>query len=356
MPDAPSVPGGLTYAAAGVDIVAGEHAVDLIRTDVASTSRPGVLGSIGGFGGMFALAPGRYREPVLVAATDGVGTKLDIAREVGQYNTVGIDLVAMCVDDLVCQGAEPLFFLDYLAVGKLDPAQAATIVSGVAEGCRQAGCALLGGEMAEHPGTMALGSFDLAGFAVGVVERDRIIDGTSVRPGDALIGLYSPGLRSNGFSLARAIIAAQGLALDGPAWPGATTELAEELLVPSVVYARGIISMIAQVDVRAVAHITGGGIPGNVPRVLPPGVVAVLDRSTWAIPPLMAELVGRGAVAEDEWVRVFNMGLGMIVAVPGADADRAVTVLEAAGYPAGVVGEITAGDAGSPAVVRLVNR
>ena len=355
-PVSPAAPGGLTYASAGVDIAAGEEAVGLIRADVASTSRPGVVGGIGGFGGLFALTPGQYREPVLVAATDGVGTKLDIAREAGRCTTVGIDLVAMCVDDLVCQGAEPLFFLDYLAVGKLDPAQAATIVSGVAEGCRQAGCALLGGEMAEHPGTMAHGSFDLAGFAVGVVERDRIIDGTGVRPGDALIGLSSPGLRSNGFSLARAIIAAQGLALDGPAWPGAATTLAEELLVPSVIYARGVLSLIGAVEVRAVAHITGGGIPGNLPRVLPPGTVAVMDRSTWAVPPLMAELVSRGGLAEAEWVRVFNMGLGMVIAVPGAAADRAVSVLGAAGFPAGVVGEVIAGDAGSPAVVRLVNR
>lgn len=210
----------LTYAGAGVDIAAGERAVDLIRPLVASTARAEVIGGLGGFGGLFAVPDG-YRQPVLVAATDGVGTKLEIARRAGRFGTVGLDLVAMCVDDLVCQGAEPLFFLDYLAVGRLDPPQVRAVVAGIADGCRRAGCALLGGEMAEHPGVMAGDQLDLAGFAVGVVERDRVIDGSAVGPGDRLIGLRSPGLRSNGFSLVRTVIDRDGLALDGPAWAGA---------------------------------------------------------------------------------------------------------------------------------------
>ncbi|GAC1321766.1 MAG: phosphoribosylformylglycinamidine cyclo-ligase [Acidimicrobiales bacterium] len=347
-------PTGLTYAEAGVDIGAGERAVDLIRPAVAATRRPEVIGGIGGFGGLFALPPGRYREPVLVAATDGVGTKLEVAKAAGRVGTVGQDLVAMCVDDLVCQGAEPLFFLDYLAVGKLDPAHAAEVIGGVAEGCRLAGCALLGGEMAEHPGSMAPGAFDLAGFAVGVVERDELIDGAAARPGDALVGLLSPGLRSNGFSLAREIIARHGLALDGPAWPGALPTLADELLAPSVIYARGVLALIAELDVHAVAHITGGGIPGNVPRVLPPGVVAVLDRRAWPVPRVMAELVRVGGLAEDEVMRVFNLGLGMVVAVPADQAGPAVKVLGEHGYEAVVVGHLEVGTPGAPAQAALV--
>ena len=348
--------GGLSYAEAGVDIAAGERAVDLIRPAVASTRRPEVIGGIGGFGGLFALAPGRYREPVLVAATDGVGTKLEVAKAAGRVTTVGVDLVAMCVDDLVCQGAEPLFFLDYLAVGKLDPVHAADVVGGIAEGCRLAGCALLGGEMAEHPGAMAPGSFDLAGFAVGVVERADVIDGQAARAGDVLIGLLSPGLRSNGFSLAREVIARSRLSLDGPAWPGAPTTLADELLVPSVIYATGVLALIAELDVHAVAHITGGGIPGNVPRVLPPGVVAVLDRSRWPMPPVMTELARVGGLAEEEMANVFNLGLGMVVAVPADQADRAVAILAGRGFAATPVGHLEAGEHGAPAGVRLVGR
>ena len=353
MPDGPAS-SGLTYAEAGVDITAGERAVDLIRPSVASTHRPEVIGGIGGFGGLFALAPGRYREPVLVAATDGVGTKLEIARQAGRVGTVGQDLVAMCVDDLVCQGAEPLFFLDYLAVGKLDAAQAAEVVGGIADGCRHAGCALLGGEMAEHPGVMPPGSFDLAGFAVGVVERSALIDGRAARPGDALVGLLSPGLRSNGFSLARQIIAGNGLALDGPAWPGATSTLADELLVPSVIYAPGVLALIAELDVHAVAHVTGGGIPGNVPRVLPAGLVAVLDRGAWPVPPVMGELCRVGAVSEEEMMRVFNLGIGMVVAVPADQAPRALEILGEREFAAVVAGRLDAGAPGAPAGIRML--
>jgi len=346
---------GLTYAAAGVDVAAGERAVEAIRPLVASTARPEVIGGIGGFGGLFALPPGRYREPVLVAATDGVGTKLEVARLAGRLDTVGIDLVAMCVDDLVCQGAEPLFFLDYLASARLDPDQARTLIAGIAEGCRQAGCALLGGEMAEHPGTMTPGRFDLAGFAVGVVERDRLLDGSSVRPGDILLGLGSPGLRSNGFSLARAVIERAGLDLAGPAWPGAGRTLADELLVPSVIYAPAVLDASAHAEVRAVAHITGGGLPANLPRALPAGTVAVVDRRTWTVPRLMEVLAAAGGIADEELVRVFNLGVGMVVVVAPADAARATARLTAAGVSVSVIGAVEAADdRQAPAGLRLI--
>src|SRR4051812_30095800 len=237
--------GGATYEAAGVSIEAGEEAVRRIGDAVRSTRRPEVLGGIGGFGGLFALGADRYRDPVLVSTTDGVGTKAMVATAAGRFDTIGIDLVAMCVDDLVCQGAEPLFFLDYISIGKLDPDQVAELVSGVAEGCRQAGCALVGGEMAEHPGAMEPGEFDLVGFAVGVVERDRIITGQYVSPGDVLIGLPSPGMRSNGYSLARKVLFdIGGRSLDSPAWPGAHHSLADELLEPSVIYAPAVSALV----------------------------------------------------------------------------------------------------------------
>src|SRR6478672_4401824 len=260
---------GETYEAAGVDIAAGEEAVQRIKDKVRSTFRPEVIGDIGGFGGLFAFANHRYRHPVLVSSTDGVGTKAPIAQASGRLDTIGVDLVAMCVDDLVCQGAEPLFFLDYIAVGKLDPDHIEQLVEGVAEGCRQAGCALIGGEMAEHPGAMEPGEFDLVGFAVGVAERDQLLTGAKVTPGDVLIGLPSPGLRSNGYSLARRVLLERAdRSLDDPAFEGAHHDLAEELLRPSVIYAPAVLAVERVVDVHAVAHITGGGIPGNLVRAL----------------------------------------------------------------------------------------
>jgi phosphoribosylformylglycinamidine cyclo-ligase len=345
--------GSLTYAEAGVDVAAGERAVDLIRPLVAATRRPEVIGGIGGFGGLFAMPTERYRRPVLVASTDGVGTKVEIARAAGRVGTIGIDLVAMCVDDLVCQGAEPLFFLDYLAVGRLDPEQVREVVAGIAEGCRQAGCALLGGEMAEHPGTMPAGAFDVAGFAVGVVERDRLIDGSAARPGDALVGLMSPGLRSNGYSLARAVVERAGLSLDGPAWPGADRTLADELLRPSVIYAPAVMGLLDVVDVHALAHITGGGLPGNVPRSLPAGTVAVVDRRTWEVPRIFTALADRGGITDEESLGVFNLGLGMVAVVPPADAERAVEALGRWGVAAAVVGEVVAGGRDQPAALRV---
>jgi phosphoribosylformylglycinamidine cyclo-ligase len=250
----------------------------------------------------------------------------------------------MCVDDLVCHGAEPLFFLDYVAVGSLDLDQVESLVEGVAEGCRQAGCALIGGEMAEHPGAMEPGEFDLAGFAVGVAERDRLVTGERVEPGDVLIGLPSPGLRCNGYSLARRVLLQRaGLSLDGPAYPGAAHSLADELLEPSLVYAPAVTRLLHGVDVRAVAHITGGGIVGNLTRVLPPSIDAVVRRSSWETPPIFAEVQRLGEVADDEMARVFNLGIGMVVVVPGADAFHALDLARSAGHRAVEIGEVVVG-------------
>jgi phosphoribosylformylglycinamidine cyclo-ligase len=333
---------GETYAGSGVDIAAGEVAVERIKDKVRSTYRPEVLGDIGGFGGLFAVPTDRYRQPVLVAATDGVGTKVMVAEQAGRYDTIGIDLVAMCVDDLVCQGAEPLFFLDYISTGRLDPDQVDQVVTGVVEGCRQAGCALIGGEMAEHPGAMAPGQIDVAGFAVGVVERDRILTGGAARAGDVLIGLPSPGLRSNGYSLARRVLFdTAGLGVDDELFPGHT--VGDELLRPSVIYAPAVLALLGDVDVRAVAHVTGGGIAGNLPRVLPEGVDAELTRSAWEVPRVFTEIQRRGGIAADEMDRVFNLGLGMVVVVPAGDAGRTLSLLRSHGHAATEVGQVVGG-------------
>jgi phosphoribosylformylglycinamidine cyclo-ligase len=336
---------GHTYEDAGVDIAAGEEAVARIKDKVRSTFRPEVIGDIGGFGGLFAFAGHRYRHPVLVSSTDGVGTKALIAQATGRFDTIGVDLVAMCVDDLVCQGAEPLFFLDYIAVGKLDPDHIEQLVEGVAEGCRQAGCALIGGEMAEHPGAMEPGEFDLVGFSVGVAERDQLITGEHVRAGDVLIGLPSPGLRSNGYSLARSVLLDRaGRHLDDPAYEGARHSLADELLVPSTIYAPAILALLRQVDVRAVAHITGGGIPGNLVRVLPKAVDAEVDRRTWEPPRIFGEIQRLGEVSDDEMAKVFNLGIGMIAVVPADDAFKALDILRSKGHRAVEVGRVTKGE------------
>jgi len=327
-----------------VDIAAGERAVERIKDKVRSTFRPEVLGDIGGFGGLFAFPQDRYHQPVLVSSTDGVGTKALVARATGRFTTIGIDLVAMCVDDLVCHGAEPLFFNDYIAVGRLDPDHIDQLVEGVVNGCHQAGCALTGGEMAEHPGAMEAGDFDLVGFAIGVVERDRIITGDRLEAGDVLIGLPSPGLRSNGYSLARRVlfdVAKRGL--DDPAYPGASHSLADELLTPSVIYAPAIGALLRAVDVRAVAHITGGGMVGNLARVLPPDLDVVVDTASWEHPPIFAEIQRLGDVADEEMSKVFNMGIGMVVAVPAGDAFRALDLLREKGHRAVQIGEVTRG-------------
>jgi phosphoribosylformylglycinamidine cyclo-ligase len=335
---------GESYAGAGVDIDAGEAAVAGIKELVRSTFRPGVIGDIGGFGGLFSLAGHGRKDPVLVSSTDGVGTKALVAQAAGRFDSIGVDLVAMCVDDLVCQGAEPLFFLDYIAVGKLDPDHIVQLVAGVAEGCRTAGCALIGGEMAEHPGAMEPGEFDLVGFAVGIADRADLLTGERVAPGDALIGLPSPGLRSNGYSLARRVLLERaGLPLDGPAYEGAHHSLAEELLLPSVIYAPAVLAAIGEVDVKAVAHVTGGGIPGNLARVLPEDADAVVDSSTWEAPRIFGEIQRLGEVDAEEMARVFNLGIGMVVVVAAEESFRAVDALRSAGHQARVIGAVETG-------------
>ena len=336
-----------TYAASGVDIDAGERAVDLIRPMVASTARDEVLGGLGDFGGLFRLDTARYDRPVLVAATDGVGTKLVVAQDVGRLDTIGVDLVAMCVDDLVCQGAEPLFFLDYISAGAVEPADMADLVAGVAEGCRQVGAALLGGEMAEHAGIMEPGEFDLVGFAVGVVDQERVLGSSRVRPGDVLIGLPSPGLRCNGYTLARHVLLERaGLSLDGPAWEGAAATLADELLRPSVIYTPAVRAAVAAADVHAVAHITGGGFGGNIPRALPEGARAVVEQGTWDVPAIFGEIRRLGRVDDEEMARVFNLGLGMVVTVGADTVDDALAALSEAGLDPRVVGRVEAGEHG----------
>lgn len=344
---------GETYEGAGVDIDAGEEAVRRIKDHVRSTFRPEVIGDIGGFGGLFGFPSHRFDHPVLVSSTDGVGTKAMVAHAAGRFDTIGVDLVAMCVDDVACVGAEPLFFLDYIAVGSLDPDQIDQLVQGVAQGCRDAGCALIGGEMAEHPGAMEPGEFDLVGFAVGVAERDRMIDGSHVTAGDAVIGLPSPNLRSNGYSLARRVFfdVAQR-SLSDPAYDGAHHTLADELLAPSVIYSPAIAELGRVVDVRGVAHITGGGLPGNLNRVLGTKFDAVVDTNTWEAPRVFSEIARLGSVRSSEMFRVFNMGIGMAVVVPADEAMRSLDVLRTAGHRATQIGTIEPGEG----TVRLVGR
>jgi len=335
---------GENYRTAGVNLDAGEEAVRRIGPLARGTYRPEVMGDIGGFGGLFDIGLSGYRDPLLVSTTDGVGTKAEIARQTGRLDTIGRDLVAMCVDDLVCAGAAPLFFLDYLAVGRLAPDAVEGLVSGIADGCVEAGCALIGGEMAEHPGVMATDQFDLVGFAVGAVERDAVLDGTAAVAGDMLVGIESPNLRSNGFSLARRLaFDVAGHDLDDPAWEGASTSLADELLDPSVIYAPAVVAVLADHDVHAVAHVTGGGLPGNLPRVMDDKLDAVVDRSTWEVPRIFRELQAMGDVSDDEMDRVFNMGLGMVLVVPAVDVDGVVATLAIHHRSARVVGELVTG-------------
>ncbi len=332
------------YRSAGVDLDAGEDAVRRIIPHVRSTYRPEVVGDIGGFGGLFDIGRSGFRDPLLVSTTDGVGTKAEIARQAGRFDTIGRDLVAMCVDDLVCVGAAPLFFLDYVAVGRLDPVAMEQLVAGVAAGCSEAGCALIGGEMAEHPGVMEADQFDLVGFSVGAVERDEVLDGSSVAAGDTLVGIESPNLRSNGFSLARRIVfEVAGLSLDDPAWEGSESSLVDELLAPSVIYAPAVVATLAAHEVHAVAHITGGGLPGNLPRVLGDAVDAVVDATAWEAPRIFRELQALGGVADDEMAKVFNLGIGMVLAVPGHEADGVIATLAAHDRRAGVIGELVDG-------------
>jgi phosphoribosylformylglycinamidine cyclo-ligase len=335
----------MTYQAAGVSIEAGDEAVERIKGVVDSTKRAEVLGGIGGFAGMFALNLAKMKEPVLVASTDGVGTKLEVARQMGRYDTVGRDLVAMLVDDLACVGAEPLFMLDYVAVGLLDPARLEELVTGIADGCRVANIALLGGETAEHGDVMHPDDLDVAGFVVGVLERGHELGAHRLHQGDALIGLGSPGLRSNGYSLARKVLMDAEGALARRAYEGASRSLGDELLLPSVIYAPVITTMRKKMGdgVRAAAHITGGGIMGNVVRIVPPTCDAVIHLDAFETPEIFFEIQRRGGVSADEMVRVFNCGLGMVVAVDADETDTAVEVARAQGITASVIGDIRSG-------------
>ena len=341
MSDDASVPSnGLSYKQAGVDIDAGNALVEAIKPAVKSTRRPGADGEIGGFGGLFDLRAAGFSDPVLVAANDGVGTKLRIAIDAGLHDTVGIDLVAMCVNDIVVQGAEPLFFLDYFATGALDVSQGTAIVNGIAEGCRQAGCALIGGETAEMPGMYHGGDYDLAGFAVGAAERGTLLPRTDIAAGDKLVAIASSGLHSNGFSLVRKIVSMSGLAWSDPA-PFAETSLGAALLTPTKIYVKPILNALKSgIAVKALAHITGGGFQENIPRVLPGALAARVDLNAVSTPKAFGWLAKQGGIAEREMLRTFNCGVGMLVAVAADDAGALVAKLESHGETASIIGEL----------------
>jgi phosphoribosylformylglycinamidine cyclo-ligase len=328
----------LTYRDAGVDIDAGDALIDRIKPFAKKTLRPEVLAGIGGFGALCAI-PQKYREPVLVSGTDGVGTKLKLAFELNRHDTIGIDLVAMSVNDILVQGAEPLFFLDYFACGKLDVATAAQVVKGIAAGCELAGCALIGGETAEMPGMYPAGEYDLAGFAVGVVEKSKIIDGAAIAPGDVVLGLASSGAHSNGYSLIRRILAHSKADLS-QTFDGAT--LADRLLAPTRIYVKSVLQLMAQIPVKGLAHITGGGLVENVPRILPETLTAIIERGTWHRPALFDWLQQQGNVDEAEMLRVFNCGIGMVIVVAREHAAQATQVLRAAGESVATLGAIRA--------------
>jgi len=329
----------LTYRDAGVDVDAGEELVERIKPHVARTGRPEVLAGIGGFGAMIELPPGRWQRPVLVAGTDGVGTKLRLAIDTGLHDGVGQDLVAMCANDVVVQGAEPLFFLDYYATGRLAVEVAERVIAGIARGCEQAGCALVGGETAEMPGMYADGDYDLAGFCVGVVERDRIIDGRRTRAGDAVIGLASSGPHSNGYSLIRRLIAGQRA--DAATRLG-DASLFERLMTPTRIYVKSILGLAAAAELHALAHITGGGLTDNIPRMLPAGLGVRLDPRAWRRDPVWDWIQKSGRIADAEMHRTFNCGIGMVVMLPAAAADRALALLHAGGEQATLIGEVVA--------------
>jgi phosphoribosylformylglycinamidine cyclo-ligase len=329
-----------TYKQAGVDIEAGDALVEQIKPLAAMTRRPEVLSGVGGFGGLFAIPPGKYKEPVLVSGTDGVGTKLKLAFQLNRHNTIGIDLVAMSVNDVLTCGAEPLFFLDYLATSRLNVSQAAAVVEGIANGCKDAGCALIGGETAELPGFYTEGEYDLAGFCVGVVERSQIITGATIGPGDALIGLGSSGLHSNGYSLARKVlITDRNLSLTLPTH-GFDRPLGEALLEPTRIYVRDVLALRELIAVKGMAHITGSGIPGNLPRCLPNGLKAVLDERSWKRAPIFDFIAKMGEVARDEMFSTFNMGLGMVLVVSAPDAPACLRFFAERKVPAWEVGRI----------------
>ena len=332
-----------SYENAGVNLEAGYEVVSRIKKHVASTVRPGSMGGIGSFGGMFDLASLGYREPVLVSGTDGVGTKLKIAFAMDKHDTVGIDAVAMCVNDVLAQGAEPLFFLDYIAVGHNEPAKVEAIVAGVAEGCRQAGCALVGGETAEMPGMYEGGEYDIAGFTTGVVEKAGIIDGSKVKAGDVLVGIASTGVHSNGFSLVRKIVAESGLKLTDSIGELGGRRLGDVLLTPTRIYVKQVLDVIRQCDVHGVAHITGGGFDENIPRILKDGQGIEIKEGSWEILPIFKCLEKWGAIPHREMFNIFNMGIGMVLAVDAAEAEKAISILASHGEKASVIGQVTEG-------------
>ncbi|WP_425468449.1 phosphoribosylformylglycinamidine cyclo-ligase [Prauserella rugosa] len=335
---------GATYAAAGVDIDAGDSAVELLKPHAARATRPEVVGGVGGFAGLFSLKLDRWKEPLLASSTDGVGTKIAVAKALDKHDTVGIDLVAMVVDDLVVTGAEPLFLQDYIAVGKVVPERIAAIVAGISEGCVQAGCALLGGETAEHPGLMGEHEYDISATGVGAVEAADVLGPERVRPGDVVIAMGSSGLHSNGYSLARHVLLdIARMPLDGHVEELGRT-LGEELLEPTRIYAKDCLALVAEADVRTFAHITGGGLEANLERVLPDGLVAQLDRGTWTPAPVFAIISQRGRVERAEMEKTFNMGVGMVAVVSPEDVDRALAVLTARHVPAWVLGEVKPAD------------
>tara|TARA_B100001964_G_scaffold118924_1_gene132362 strand:- start:611 stop:1663 length:1053 start_codon:yes stop_codon:yes gene_type:complete len=333
----------LTYRDAGVDIEAGESLVERIKPLVQKTQRPECLGNIGGFGGLFELPIDRYRRPVLVSGTDGVGTKLKLAVILDRHDTIGIDLVAMCVNDVLVLGAEPLYFLDYFATGRLSPEHAQSVIAGIATGCEAAGAALIGGETAEMPGIYSPGEYDLAGFCVGVVEKDEIIDGSHIRAGDQVLGLASSGLHSNGYSLARAVLERSSATLDQAI--GETT-LGEALLAPTRIYVRPILALLKAVPIHGIAHITGGGLPGNIPRVLPGNCDCRIDATAWPRPEIFQWLQSEGSIDDTEMLRTFNCGIGLVIIVSSDTAAQAHEMLEASGETVYRLGEVQAGSRG----------
>ena len=331
------------YENAGVSVEAGYEVVKRIKSHVARTNRPGVVGGIGGFGGLFDLASLGYKEPVLISGTDGVGTKLMVAKLANKHDTIGIDCVAMCVNDIICCGAKPIFFLDYIAIGKNEPEKVATLVSGVAEGCVQSGCALIGGETAEHPGTMAADDYDLAGFAVGIVDREKIIDHNRMKAGDVVIALPSSGIHSNGYSLVRKVFNVEHAYL-GAHIDELGCTLGEELLRPTKIYVKPVLAAMEQAKINGVSHITGGGFYENIPRCIPNGLCAKIEKSALRIPPIFTMLRRMGNVSEHDMFNTYNMGTGMTLIAAKEDADRAIAALKENGQDAYVIGEVVSGE------------
>ena len=335
----------MTYSQAGVDITKGNEAVDMIKPIVKSTFRDEVVTDLGGFGGLFALNKDQYEEPILVSGTDGVGTKLKVAFEVGKHDTIGIDAVAMCVNDVLVNGAEPLFFLDYLAVGKLEPEQVRDIVSGVAEGCRQAGCALIGGETAEMPGFYPVGEYDVAGFTVGIVDRKKMIDGSTIKEGDVVFGLPSSGLHSNGYSLARKVLFEKaGYKPDTYLTEFDGESVGEAVLKPTRIYVKTILNMLKEVEIKGMAHITGGGFTENIPRVLPDNTAVIIEEGTWPVLPIFQVLQREGNIEKSEMYRTFNMGIGFVLIVDQANAVKVMDYCQANNEPIYMIGMVAQGN------------